>query len=234
MCIRYTLTTDPEKLQARYKTEVSSRYEPSFNAAPASILPVITHKAPEGFSWFFWGIPPEWAKQKTVSTKLINAPVEQLLSKSSYRNSLENRRCIIPADGFYAWKQVGKKTRIPYRVVRNDGKIFSFAGIWDEFEGEKDGEVYHTFMIITCPATSAIRDIDERMPVILTEENEKKWLDQKITTEELLALTSNAYPAAALRSYTVSNRIDVSGENSASLILPSSPVDQHGNYSLFD
>lgn len=234
MCVRYTLIADKGKIQQRFDVDVPSRHEPLYNAAPADILPVITHKAPEGISWFFWGIPPEWAKKKAVSSKLINAPTEQLTSKTSYRNALEHRRCIIPADGFYAWKQVGKKTRIPHRFVRNDNNLFAFAGIWEEFEGGEDDEVYHTFMIITCAANDAVRAVDERMPVILTKENEKKWLDEGASTENLLSLLSPPFPAEELSSYTVSNRIDTPGENSAALINPSSPVDQHGNYSLFD
>lgn len=234
MCVRYTLTADTEKLQQRFDVDAPSKHEPLYNAAPADILPVITHRAQGGISHFFWGIPPEWAKKKSVSLKLINAPLEQLLTKSSYRNALENRRCIIPADGFYVWKQVGKKTRIPHRFVRTDNNLFAFAGIWEEFEGGDDDEVYHTFMIITCAANSAVIDVDDRMPAILSKENEKKWLEESAKTEDLLNLLSMPYPADELTRYTVSNRIDIPGENSATLINPSSPVDQHGNYSLFD
>lgn len=233
MCTRYTLIADAAAVKENFQVDTSKEISPFYNAAPADILPVITHDAPSGLSYFYWGIPPEWARNRSVSNKLINAPLEQLLDKSSYRNALENRRCIIPADGFYAWKLLGKKTKIPYRFIRQDKELFAFAGIWEEFEGNEDAELYHTFIILTCPANKNVREVDERMPVILSKENQKVWMDKNATTEELIKVLK-PYPDDNLFGYTVSNRIDIPGENSALLVKPSAPVDQHGNYSLFD
>lgn len=233
MCTRYTLVAGAEKVKERFQVDVPERYEPIYNAAPANVLPVITHDTPEGISFFYWGIPPEWAQKKSVSSKLINAPLEQLPTKSAYKNALEKRRCIIPSDGFYTWKQIGKKTRIPHRFIQEDNSIFSYAGFWDEFEGEEDGEIYHTFMIITCPANKNVREVDDRMPVILSKEAEKKWLDKNTSLEELIKLLV-PFPDEKLHSYTVSSRIDQAEDNSPLLIKPSAPVDQHGSYTLFD
>ncbi|MGK7388930.1 MAG: SOS response-associated peptidase [Candidatus Cyclobacteriaceae bacterium M2_1C_046] len=233
MCTRYTLVADAEKVAERFNVDVPKQYQPNYNAAPAKILPVITHDTPTGLSFFYWGIPPEWAQKRAVSSKLINAPLEQLSTKNSYKNALEKRRCIIPSDGFYAWKQIGKKTRVPHRFILGDNSIFSYAGFWDEFEGEEDGEIYHTFMIITCPANRNVKDVDERMPVILTKETEKQWLKKDASLEELMELLV-PYPDDKLNKYTVSNKIDQSEENSPLLIKPSSPVDQFGSYTLFD
>ena len=233
MCTRYSLVADASALHERFNVVVPERHKLLYNAAPADLLPVITHDNPEGISFFYWGIPPEWAQKKAVSSKLINAPVEQLTGKVSYKNALESRRCIIPADGFYAWKALGKKTRIPYRFVRYDKTIFAFAGLWEEFESEEGGEIYHTFSIITVPANSKVLEVDERMPAILSKKNESLWLNPKALTDDLIR-TLIPLPADVLTSYTVSNRITTSGENSPNLIRPSAPVDQHGNYSLFD
>lgn len=233
MCTRYTLVASSDKVKERFNVDIADRYEPLYNAAPAKLLPVITADAPEGISFFYWGTPPEWAKNKSVSAKLINAPLEQLGTKTAYKNALESRRCIIPSDGFFAWKQVGKKTKIYYRFITENNSLFSFAGFWDEFEGEEDGEIYHTFMIITCPANRNVKEVDNRMPVILTKESEKKWLDKNTSLEELTKLLV-PYPDDKLTCYTVSNRIDQTDENSSFLIKPSAPIDQYGSYTLFD
>src|SRR5690606_9547141 len=95
--------------------DVPDFFQPKYNAAPTQLLPLITSASPEGISTFYWGTSPEWSKNKTLSEKIINVRAELIQEKVSLRKSLMKGRCIVPADGFYAWKQAGKKTHIPYR-----------------------------------------------------------------------------------------------------------------------
>lgn len=232
MCTRYTLAASEKEIKDYFNVEIPTKHEPLYNAAPADILPVITHNDSQGLSYFYWGIPPEWARKKDVSVKLINAPAEQLLSRASFKIALQQRRCIIPADGFYVWKKVGKKTKIPHRFINQDKSLMAFAGIWDEFEAEDPDKKYHTFMIITTEANKNVAEVDEKMPCILNKEEVIEWMSEESNMEELIKLVK-PYAEDKLHGYTVSNRIDFPGENSPNLIKHSKPVDQHGNYSLF-
>lgn len=232
MIERYSITATSSKISDRFETEVLENYTPHYNAAPTHLLPVITVNAPHGVSTFYWGTPPEWAKNKTLTEKIVNVRAEAILEKPMLKKGMMKNRCIIPADGFYAWKKVGKKTSIPYRVITNDQELFSFAGIWEEFE-DTDGNELHTFSIITTPSNAMVATLQERMPAILTKDMEKIWLDVHSTESDLMKVLV-AYPTEKMSNYPVSARINNANTNVPSLITPTPPVDQFGNLTLFD
>lgn len=231
MIERYTLTATREQVQQRFGVEVPEFYQPQYNAAPTHLLPVILQGS-AGVSFFYWGIPPDWAKNKHVSEKLINIRAESLQERPAMRKLLKRARCLVPADGFYAWKKVGKKTQIPHRFIAQDKSIFSFAGIWEEFE-DNEGERHHTFMLITTPANALVSGMSERMPVILESKQEQVWMQEDSSEESLLALLK-PYAEAKMSLYTVSPRINDSKLNVPSLIIATPPADQFGNLTLFD
>lgn len=231
MCGRYTLVKSAEEIAQRFKIEVDPRYKPRYNAAPTQLLPVITSEAQEGLSWFYWGLIPAWSKNKAVSQKLINARSETVDEKVSFRRALKQRRCLIPADGFYEWKALGKKSKVPYRFTLKSDELFAFAGLWEEYE-DPEGDMAHTFTILTTRANSLVGSVHDRMPVILKPEEENLWLSPEATPEELKALF-NPTSADAMRSYTVSSRINSPSQDDASLINPAPASDQFGNYTLF-
>jgi len=232
MCGRYTVTAKPKDIEARFEVEVPDTYTPRFNAAPTQLLPVITSEHPDGLSFFFWGLIPEWSKSKAVSVKLFNAQAETLNEKPTFKRALEKHRCIVPADSFYEWKRVSKKSRIPYRFLLNNGSIFSFAGLWEEFEDDND-EIVHTFTIITTTPNGVVASVHDRMPVILTPSSEKIWLDEDSSSDQIIDILQ-PYKSDAMTSYTVSSLVNNVSNDSESLIAPSAPADQFGNYSLFD
>ena len=141
-------------------------------------------------------------------------------------------QCIVPADGFYAWKKAKKKTMIPYRFVTTDQEIFSMAGLWEEYE-DTEGNEFHTFTIITTSANEIVSSIYDRMPVIFNKETEKIWLDANSTEDQLIRILS-AYPSNDINLYSVSPRIMDATANVPSLITPAPPSDQFGNLTLFD
>ena len=232
MVERYSITCDAESVRSRFSVDVPGFYKPHYNAAPTQLLPVITNTSPEGVSLFYWGIPPSWAKNKTVSEKVINVKAEALKEKPSLRKVILKRRCLIPADGFYAWKKSGQKTLIPYRIVASSGALLSFAGIWEDFEDNEGGE-QSTFIMLTRPEEDTLRQINERMPVILSRDAEKIWLNSAADENVLLALLETP-SGEQLSAYTVSPRINAISEDVPSLIAPAPPADQFGNLTLFD
>lgn len=232
MIERYSITGSIEKVQERFKVDVPDFYHAHYNAAPTQLLPVITSSGSQGLSRFYWGIPPAWAKNKSVSEKIINLRTESLIEKPALKKAMLKRRCIIPADGFYAWKKIGKKTMVPYRFIYSDKTMFSFAGIWEDFEDE-EGDENHTFMIITAPANDFVSTVTNRMPLILSHEAEKIWLDPE--ADEASLMDQLKIPEKlSLNCYTVSPNIHKHTIDVPSLIIPTPPADQHGNLTLFD
>lgn len=231
MIDRYTITATAEEVAARFKAEVPEHYRLRYNAAPTQLLPVITAEGPRGLSTFYWGRPAKMSANKPLAEKLINTRLESLLERPALASNLLRRRCIIPADGFYAWKKTGKKTSIPYRFVVSEG-LFSMAGIWEEFETE-DGDSVHTFSVITMPANTLVANVADRMPVILDVASEEVWLSK---TDDLVLLRGQlvAYPDEKMNFYTVSPRIANPTVDVPSLIIPAPPADQYGNLTLFD
>lgn len=232
MCGRYTIIAKAEEIEKRFNVEVPESYSPRYNAAPTQILPVITNKSPEGVSFFHWGLIPEWAKDKSISSKLINARSESIAEKISFKNALKQRRCLVIADGFYEWKRSSKKSKIPYRILLDTKELFAFAGLWEEYE-DKDQNLVHTFAIITTIANPAISKIHERMPVILEPKSEQAWLSSSISTAEQLTLLK-PYDEQKMDFYTISPMVNSVRNDNPQLIIPTPPADQFGNLTLFD
>lgn len=232
MCGRYTIVADANTLKDRFEADVTENYQKRYNAAPAQLLPVITSATPEGFSFFYWGLVPNWSNNKSISHKLINARADTILEKVAFRSALQSRRCLVPADGFYEWKRVNKKSKIPYRFILNEQEPFAFAGLWEEYENEEK-ELIHTFTIITTEANEVVSPIHDRMPVILTKESEKVWMDNDAKENEILDVLK-PLDAKLMGSYTVSSRVNNVLNDDPTLIEASAPADQFGNYSLFD
>lgn len=232
MIERYSITASSEKISERFSVNVPPFYAPHYNAGTTQLLPVITIESPEGISNFYWGTSPEWAKNKALSEKIVNIRAETILDKPAIRKAMMKARCIIPADGFYAWKRAGKKSLIPFRFVRTDEELFSFAGLWEEYE-DTDGNEFHTFTLITTLANALVASVCERMPAMLDKTTEKIWLNKNSSEDELLQ-TLQPYPAAQMNHYTISPRIYDQKSNVPSLIMPAPPADQFGNLTLFD
>ncbi|MCB0490591.1 MAG: SOS response-associated peptidase [Cyclobacteriaceae bacterium] len=228
---RYSIGSTANQLADFYSVDVPSYYKPNYNAGPTHLLPVITHHNPEGISFFYWGAIPSWVNNKNVSEKLINVRGETIPDKSTFRKKMMRYRCLVPADGFYAWKKISKRAAIPYRFFAKDKSLLTFAGLWEEFEDE-EGETHHTFSIITVQSNGQVVTVNERMPALLDKQGEKVWLNKESSEKELLdALRPKTIE---LENHTVSPRIASLDANDASLILPSAPADQHGNLTLFD
>ena len=230
MFIRYSITTNADQVTQRFAVDVPEGYKPHFNAAPTHLLPIITQESQMGLSFFYWGAPPSWANKKSLGEKIINTRVELVSEKLVLQKKMRERRCIIPADGFYQWKRTGKRTNIPYRFTLKDKSLFSLAGLWEEYEDEKETK-FHTFTIFTKASNESVDGTGERMPVILNLELEKRWLNSN-DEQELLSLIASSSPA--LDYYSVSSLVNLTDRDDRAVILPSPPTDQFGNLTLFD
>ncbi len=232
MIERFSIGVSAKQLSARFEVEEPSAYQSRYNVAPSQLVPVITLGEARGFSFFYWGQPPGWSKNKSLAEKIINVRVEQIADRPTLKKSLKANRCTIPADGFYSWKKFGKKSLIPWRFVLKDKSIFSMAGLWEEYDDE-EGNEFHTFTILTVPANSFIANVCERMPVIFGREQEKIWLNKESEEKTLLDLLV-PFSSDTWDGFAVSPQLNTISFDRPSLLLPVPPADQFGNMTLFD
>jgi putative SOS response-associated peptidase YedK len=196
MCGRYTLANaDPAVIRARFGLEESAKLdeEPRYNIAPTD--PVLAIRRTESGGRepgrLRWGLMPgRWAERRS-GPPLINARAESIQSQPAFAESFRERRCLIPADGFYEWrKDEGGKT--PIWLSRPDGDLFAFAGIWAALPSRDGSDELHSCAIVTCAPNELIRPIHDRMPVVLRPELEGHWLDPQLQEEELQGLLTPA------------------------------------------
>lgn len=216
MCGRYTFF-DVAELYERFG--VNNRIEnliPRYNVSPGSLMPVIVKQSPVSAKMMRWGLIPFWASDPKIGYRMINARRETLLTKPSYRKPLIRGRCLIPANGFYEWEKA--ETKQPYYFKAADGQIFAFAGLFDTWKDAENVEI-QTFTIITTAATGAIKQIHDRMPVILDKTREAAWIDPDLTVpDKILDLLDNNL--SPIEGYPVDKRVNHAREDNEKLIEP--------------
>ena len=230
MCGRFTLHHTLEELEERFAAEIAvpsvAEAAPHYNIAPTQNILVVTQNGARHLQGCHWGLIPSWAKDLAIGNKMINARAETLAEKPSFRTALSRRRCLIPADGFYEWQNpiadlpAGKKpAKTPMHIRLQDGSLFAFAGLWDEWHAP-DGSLLRSCTIITTTPNAVTAPIHDRMPVILHPEDEALWLDRSITNASDLLPLLIPYPADAMEAYAVSRSVNAPTFDDPGLIVP--------------
>jgi len=184
MCGRFTLTVELStiiKIFQAQSNDVNFDYSKRFNIAPSQdILVIIPTNGTRAISYMRWGLIPHWAKDASISNKLINARAETVDQKPSFKMSFFHRRCLIPADGFYEWQKKASQI-IPLRITLPSQELFAFAGIWAQWRSPQGQEI-HSCSVITSDANDQMKKIHNRMPVILSDESAyHTWLTAENT-----------------------------------------------------
>jgi len=218
MCGRFTLYTDLKVLAERFVFDSSDLqnqggFNPTYNIAPTQQVLVVT-KEPNThdnkIEIMKWGFPISWKRTRKDSQFLINARSETVSKKSSFRDSFNNRRCLILADGFYEWKNTSAGKR-PVHVRLNEAKPFAFAGIWEPANDNSeshDPKLMSFCTILTAPANIFMSPIHNRMPVILKQQNEQKWIGLDPTTIEELGEIISPISSKYMESWDVSQFVN--------------------------
>jgi putative SOS response-associated peptidase YedK len=196
-------------------------WTPRYNIAPTQPVPVIRQNPKEPvreLSLFRWGLIPSWAKDMSGAAMMINARSETASTKPAFRDALNSRRCLIPADGFYEW-QKGGKTKRPYCFEVNEGQLFAFAGIWDRWNGPTGNWIKSCSILTTTPnaVTSTVHD---RMPVILDPDCYDLWLDPGMHDMTVVSDMLKPFDARLMRCYPVSSRVNHVANDDAECSLP--------------
>jgi len=216
MCGRYSFILEDEMIKERFGVTVRTAiYKAQYNCAPTQNLAVVSNENPMELSLYRWGLIPFWSKDISIGNKLINARSETILEKSSFKESFKNRRCLVLSDGFFEWKK--GKVKTPYRITKWDGSAFAMAGIWDKWI-DPQGKEIKSFAILTTTPNSLMEKIHDRMPVILDENSEKKWLGN--TTQEELIKMMNPCDSDTLIAYPVSPKVNSPRNDSPDILKP--------------
>jgi putative SOS response-associated peptidase YedK len=209
MCGRYRLSRHAEVLAIYYAEYEGVDWDAHYNIAPTQNVPVIRQDATQPVrraSLMRWGLIPSWAKDATIGARMINARAETAAEKPAFKEALERRRCLIPADGFYEWQRKGKNKQ-PYCFELAEREPFAFAGLWDRWRAS-DGSSLETCSILTTTANQLLADIHDRMPVILSPTEYDLWLDPGFRDVAATTEMLKPFDAKLMRRYPVSERVN--------------------------
>ncbi len=206
---------------------------PRYNIAPRQTAPVIiSANGRPALTAMRWGLIPAWAEDETIGDKLINARSETVFNKPSFRGAIKQRRCLIPADGFYEWQRQAGDLQ-PYRFTLQGRGWFCFAGVWETWRrppvtGEFDfGASFdqrptelETFSILTTQANSVLAPVHDRMPVIVPVGHHAEWLDHGQFDVNRLATLFRPYPDGEMQAVQVSKWVNQARHEGPDCILP--------------
>ena len=219
MCGRYVITSPPAAIRALFGYPEQPNFPPRYNVAQTQPVPIV--RLAEGqrhFALVRWGLIPAWVKDPKGFSLLINARAESVLDKPAFRNAMRRRRCLIPADGFYEWRESGGRKQA-FFVRRKDGGPFAFAGLYETWTGP-NGEELDTAAIVTTNANRTLSVIHDRMPVILPPQAFDLWLDcAKVDAATATALLVPARDDA-MEAHQVSPAVNRVANDTAALIAP--------------
>lgn len=216
MCGRFSLYEVSQVLN-RFNVTADEPMKPRYNIAPGQMVPVIANDEPSRISYAKWGLIPTWSKDPNFGFKTINAKVETVAEKPSYKNAVKKHRCLVPADGFYEWKktQDGKE---PFRFELKNKELFAMAGIF-EYWTDENGKKIRTFSIITMSANKIVSEVHHRMPVILTKEQERLWISEGAPIK-LIEMITEPFADDMMQSYPISKMINSTQNEGSELIKP--------------
>lgn len=221
MCGRFTLTISPEQLQQAIPGLITpSEMAPRYNIAPSQPVAVVPNDGQRKLDFYVWGLVPSWAKDPSIGNRMINARAETLAEKPSFRAAFRRRRCLIPADGFYEWRQIpGQKNKVPYYIRLKTGEPFVFAGLWESWNAA-DGSNLLSCAIITTVPNALMEPIHNRMPVILPAAAYDRWLAPDEQDPAALQALLQPYPAQEMIAYPVSPLVNRPENDVAACIQP--------------
>jgi putative SOS response-associated peptidase YedK len=223
VCGRFVQYSPLETLQNVFSVgKVVFEAVPNYNVAPSqNILAVVKHDNKNKLERLYWGLVPFWAKDVSIGSRMINARLETVSEKPSFRNAFKKRRCLIPADGFYEWKgEPGHKQ--PFFVTTDADEPFAFAGLWETWTKKESADkvVYKSCTIITTEARGPIGEIHKRMPVLLLPDFYEKWLNTEAQDPKKLGKILQDGIIDDVRFYPVSTYVNSVKNNDSSCLEP--------------
>jgi len=194
-------------------------FPPRYNIAPTQKVPVARLDKDDHpiISLVHWGLIPSWVKDALMGNRMINARAETAADKPAFRTALARRRCLVPADGFYEWKKTGSHKQ-PMFIHRRDDGLFCFAGLWERWHNPT-GQDIDSMTILTTEPNALMREIHDRMPVILEPADYEAWLKRDTPAAQVQSMLK---PIAAddFMADPVSSRVNSPAIDDPACVLP--------------
>lgn len=218
MCGRFTLRTNPS-LYAEFLAVVrgfNEDWKPSYNVAPTQAVLCVRDSDQREFFRPSWGLIPSWAKDQKIASHCINARVETVAEKPSFRAAFKRRRCLVIADGLFEWRQPDKQ---PFYYTLQSGQPMLLAGLWESWQSPAGP--LETCTICVTAANDFLGVLHDRMPIILPRHAIDHWLDPQVVDPEEVQPLLQPYPSADMQAWAVSKKVNSVRNNDPSLIEPS-------------
>jgi putative SOS response-associated peptidase YedK len=216
MCGRFNLFSLPESVRKHFGLGIAPEFRVDYNITPGRNILAIMPEAKAEF--LHWGLIPFWAKDRKMSYNLINARLETVADKPSFRAAFKQRHVIVVATGYYEWRNQENGVKQAYHITRSDQTVFGFAGLWEHWQqGE---EAVNSCTIITTAANDNMKSIHSRMPVILEPKDYEQWLQPNQPRESMLALLANDSAYDDMEAIPVSNFVNNPRHNDPECIKP--------------
>ena len=231
MCARFQFAA-PEDWVEEFGLTDAPEVAPRYNIAPTQDVLAVRRRSTgdRQARLFRWGLVPHWAEDPAVGNRLINARAESVATRPAFRDPFLQRRCLVPAQGFYEWKKFGR-AREPWLIRLKGGATFAFAGLWDRWS-RGEGNAIESCALITTSANALVAPVHGRMPVLLDRGAYERWLDPRASEADLRALLA-PFSAEAMEMFPVSPRVNGTDVDDADLVRPVTPEPDPGQMRLF-
>jgi putative SOS response-associated peptidase YedK len=206
MCGRYRIKETDEltaHLRATFGIPDWVPDRPRYNIAPSQDCPVIIMDDEGDIivpASMRWGYVPFWEKSEKPKLAPINAQSESVATNGMFRQSVQKRRCLVPADGFYEWLRFDEKTKVPFDIHLKGGRSFFMAGLYEKATETRPA----TFAILTTRPNELMAKIHTRMPAILDDDEAKRWIQRGAITPDQVAEFTAPHPAEEMEAIPIS------------------------------
>jgi putative SOS response-associated peptidase YedK len=222
VCGRFTITRrDGNSLAAELGVPADSLvdYRPRYNVAPTQnhFIVRVKYENREVIP-ATWGLVKSGSKDASMAARTINARSETVETRGAFRDAFRERRCVVPADGFFEWTGV-KTARQPTWFHREDSGLILFAGLYEAWQKEQ-GVWQTTFTILTTSANRLLESYHDRMPVILADRDADDWMDPRTPDPHALKRLLVPAPADLLTATPVSPDVNNVDNDSPELLQP--------------
>lgn len=180
MCGRFAITLPDDAMASLFDAAPANDLPqvPNYNVCPTNQIHTVTSEdGHRRLRPMRWGFIPHWYKTPADGPLLINARAETIAEKPAFRMACRERRCLVPASGFYEWSKDEAGNRLPWYIYPSEGEILAFAGVWQVWD--RGGEPLVTCAIVTTDANQTMSEIHHRMPVVLAQQDWAMWLGEK-------------------------------------------------------
>lgn len=227
MCGRYTLTSPNDELERLFQLPNGAPIQARYNIAPRQPV-LVVRVGEQGVRELVaveWGLVPEW-KKEIGDKPLINARVETIEAKPSFRSSIKRKRCLVPFSGWYEWKSENGKKQ-PYLIEQSDGEPGAFAGIWSTWHGPGGDFWLETMAIVTSATSGPMRPLHHRRPLVVTPDQYDAWLQPQDPLPRGFLNSFNWVGETAFHWRSVSTNVNDVRIDDDSCLLPAEMDPQH-------